>query len=176
MTNHVYEKASETAKKIRKTLKKAFPGIKFSVTSSTFSMGSSVDVHWTNGPLTPDVDSILNRFKPGYLWEGRTYMGANFIDSSRTVEGDRKKVIESWMQENGSLNKYGQYGVSEWGAAERELIQAGELQGYPSQLPAVEVPQDSDPENPMTHVARVIPFPLRSPEDITRRNAEQIMS
>ncbi|WP_251038437.1 hypothetical protein [Paenibacillus albidus] len=103
-------------------------------------------------------------------------MGANFIDSSRTVEGDRKKVIESWMQENGSLNKYGQYGVSEWGAAERELIQAGELQGYPSQLPAVEVPQDSDPENPMTHVARVIPFPLRSPEDITRRNAEQIMS
>lgn len=53
------------AKAIREELKKAFPGIKFSVTSDSFSMGDSVHIDWTDGPTTNEVDSIVNKYQYG---------------------------------------------------------------------------------------------------------------
>lgn len=46
------------AKMIRKALKKAYPATKFSVRSSRYSMGSSIYIHFTNGPTSNDVESI----------------------------------------------------------------------------------------------------------------------
>ena len=39
-----YFTCAETAKLIRQSLKEAFPGVKFSVRSSTYSGGASIDV------------------------------------------------------------------------------------------------------------------------------------
>jgi hypothetical protein len=46
----VYGSAKLAASNIRAELKKAFPGVKFSVRSETFSGGDSIDVKWMDGP------------------------------------------------------------------------------------------------------------------------------
>lgn len=96
--NIISERAKETAKKIRIELKKNFPGTKFSVTSSTFSMGSSVDVSWTDLPKQKEVDAILNKFQSGsfdgmqdmyisgaYEYQGQLYHGAKYVSGQREL-------------------------------------------------------------------------------------------
>lgn len=51
------------AKNIRLELAHHFPGIKFSVKGSTFSMGDAIDVHWTMGPTANEVDAIIDRYQ-----------------------------------------------------------------------------------------------------------------
>lgn len=95
----IYEDAKETAKKIRKELKKAFPASKFSVTSDTYSMGSSVTARWKDGEQ-PDHDAareLVGRFSSksfdgmtdssstkGYEYEGKLYNGADYVSYSRS--------------------------------------------------------------------------------------------
>ena len=57
-----YFSAAETAKLVRADLKGAFPGVTFSVRSRTYSMGSHVDVKWTDGPATKAVERVTNRY------------------------------------------------------------------------------------------------------------------
>lgn len=54
---------TETAKLIRQTLKTAFPDTKFSVRSKSYSGGSSIDVSWTDGPLSRDVNPLIKPFE-----------------------------------------------------------------------------------------------------------------
>ena len=60
LSNHAH-----AAKLIRLDLKEAFPSITFKVKSSSFSGGSSVDIYWSDGPTTSQVDSIVNKYKYG---------------------------------------------------------------------------------------------------------------
>lgn len=53
------------AKNIRTELKAAFPGVKFSVRSDSFSNGCSIDVRWTDGPITKRVDEIVGKYQYG---------------------------------------------------------------------------------------------------------------
>ena len=53
---------AETAKLIRSTLKDTFPGSVFSVTTKTYSGGSSIRVRWTDGPATTDVERTVGSF------------------------------------------------------------------------------------------------------------------
>jgi hypothetical protein len=53
------------AKNIRTELALAFPSTKFSVKSRRFSGGDSIDVSWTDGPTTSQVDPIINRYSAG---------------------------------------------------------------------------------------------------------------
>lgn len=62
MTDREYLSCSDTAKLVRKAVKAAFPGIKFSVRSSTYSGGASIDVRWTDGPTAKQVDPIAKQF------------------------------------------------------------------------------------------------------------------
>jgi hypothetical protein len=147
----VYETAAETAKKIRGTLKQAFPGVKFSVRSETYSMGSSVYASWTDGPIAKDVDNILDRFKSGsfdgmndmyvstgYEWEGQIFNGAKYVSSSRTLSSERKQLIHSKLVELDYVPEYGGgFLVRHYNEAELMLIEEGVLKGYPSQLPEV---------------------------------------
>jgi len=56
------------ARNIRKELKKAFPGIKFSVRSSSFSMGDSIDVSWKDEKiLNKAVQAITDKYQKGYF-------------------------------------------------------------------------------------------------------------
>jgi hypothetical protein len=53
---------ADCAKLVRKALKEHFPGVKFSVRTDRYSMGSSVDVRWTDGPTAAMVEARVKRF------------------------------------------------------------------------------------------------------------------
>tara|TARA_Y100000310_G_scaffold60266_1_gene55617 strand:- start:3010 stop:3633 length:624 start_codon:yes stop_codon:yes gene_type:complete len=54
---------SETAKLVRVALKKEFPNQKFSVRSSVYSGGASINVNWEDGVSTKEVDNVIKSFE-----------------------------------------------------------------------------------------------------------------
>lgn len=93
---------ADTAKLVRAALKTAFPGVKFSVKSSTYSGGASIDVNWVDGPTAQEVDAIAKRFE-GATFDGmidlkeyhtstldgeRVRFGADFVMSQREISYD----------------------------------------------------------------------------------------
>ncbi len=56
---------AQVAKLIRADLKAAFPGMKFSVRSESFSMGDAVTVSWTNGPAVGQVSAVVDKYQAG---------------------------------------------------------------------------------------------------------------
>jgi hypothetical protein len=62
MTRH-YLKVAETAKLVRAALARSFPGVKFSVRSESYAGGCSVNVRWTDGPLTSEVEAVAKMFE-----------------------------------------------------------------------------------------------------------------
>lgn len=55
------------ARAIRAELKKAFPGVKFSVRSDSYSMGDSVRISWTDGVTTDQVSEIADKYQYGHF-------------------------------------------------------------------------------------------------------------
>lgn len=51
-----------TAKMVRAALKSAYPGIKFSVRTERYSMGCCINVSWTDGPTSAQVETITRPF------------------------------------------------------------------------------------------------------------------
>jgi hypothetical protein len=60
---------ADVAKEIRKDLKASWPDVKFRVHTRKYAGGSSVDVQWTDGPTTTEVDAKIGR------WEGKGFDG-----------------------------------------------------------------------------------------------------
>lgn len=58
-----YLKTTEVAKLIRKELKENYPNVKFSVVSDSYSGGSSINVHWINGPSIDLINKIIKKFE-----------------------------------------------------------------------------------------------------------------
>lgn len=83
-----YISATDTAKLIRKALRRSFPGVKFSVRTDKYSGGASVRVQWTDGPTTWDVDALV---KP--------YAGAGFDGSI-----DLQYHTTAWLHEDGTVS------------------------------------------------------------------------
>lgn len=54
---------AEVAKLVRSALREGFPGVKFSVTSHVYSLGSSIDVCWIDGPNEDQVALITKVFE-----------------------------------------------------------------------------------------------------------------
>jgi hypothetical protein len=69
---------AEVAKLVRKHLRAAFPGVRFSVRTERYAGGSSVDVLWTDGPTVDAVEAITAAFA------GR---GFNGMDDSTFSKG-----------------------------------------------------------------------------------------
>lgn len=57
--------SAQAAKAIKQELKSVFPDINFSVKSSNFSMGDSVNISWTDGPSTDEVENITGKYQYG---------------------------------------------------------------------------------------------------------------
>jgi hypothetical protein len=53
---------AEVAKLVRKELHTAFPATKFSVKTSRYSGGSSIDVRWTDGPTKAEAEKVAGHF------------------------------------------------------------------------------------------------------------------
>jgi hypothetical protein len=88
-----YSTAAHGAKNLRIELKRAFPGVKFSVRSSVYSGGDSIDVSWADGPPLEAVKAISDKYQEG------DFDGMNDIYESRRaawpeVFGGAKYVME----------------------------------------------------------------------------------
>lgn len=81
-----YISVADTAKLVRKALKANFPGIKFSVRSSSYAGGASIRVAWTDGPSEIAVDSIVK------VYQGSTFDSSIDLRSYVTGELDGKEV------------------------------------------------------------------------------------
>lgn len=80
-----YISAADTAKLIRAALKVAFPGQKFSVRTSVYSMGASINVNWTGGPAAEAVREVAGAFS-GSNFDGMT---DSMSSIERTLDGER---------------------------------------------------------------------------------------
>ena len=58
---------AESAKAMRKELKKVFPLVKFAVTSQSYSGGNSVHVGWENGPTSEEVGEVVYKYQYGHF-------------------------------------------------------------------------------------------------------------
>lgn len=83
----IYLSCAETAKLVRKALKEKFPKQKFSVRSSVYSGGASIDVSWIDGIAQDEVSKVIKQFE-----------GAGFDGSI-----DLKYYIDHWMLPNGQV-------------------------------------------------------------------------
>lgn len=79
---------AETAKLVRAALKKAFPGIKFSVRSETYAGGASIRVDWVDGPIVKQVDHLVQGF------------------ASARFDGmiDMQTTADHWLMPDGSVS------------------------------------------------------------------------
>lgn len=59
----IYVSATDTAKHVRAALKENFPGTRFSVRTTKYAGGASLDVNWTGGPTTPKVDAVIKDYE-----------------------------------------------------------------------------------------------------------------
>lgn len=97
------------ARNIRKLLKLNFPGMKFEVTSQSYSGGNSVSVHWENGPTTAEVEKITGKFQAGsfdgmediYRYESSAFTDlfgeAKYVQEQRHVTDDKLREIADEM-------------------------------------------------------------------------------
>lgn len=80
---------ADTAKLIRQALKESFPGIKFSVRSSTYSGGASIRVGWTDGPNQAQVEDVAGIFRGAYFDGMTDFKGSRYamIDGQQVSFG-----------------------------------------------------------------------------------------
>lgn len=97
-------------KNIRKELKKAFPGIKFSVNSSGYSGGNSIDVRWIDGPTVKDIQALIGKYEKGnfdgmtdsYNYDRRNvwvevFGGTKYLNTRRSYSDEHiKKALENF--------------------------------------------------------------------------------
>ncbi|MDD2647349.1 MAG: hypothetical protein PHI27_06380 [Eubacteriales bacterium] len=98
---------AQTAAAIREMLARRFPGVKFSVRCSSFSMGNDVSISWTDGPATELVDFYAKRYAYGRYDPMEDYAytvdidpalgcpGAKYVSASRHISAARRAVIEA---------------------------------------------------------------------------------
>jgi hypothetical protein len=124
--------APEVAKLIRKDLKAAFPGVKFTVRSDRFAGGSSVDVGWTDGPLAKAVDEVVDRYKaqgfdgstdsttnrgPVTLADGRVVRISAWVSAQRSHSEALQSRVKAWVARN-----YAQPGNYFWPSLSRATL------------------------------------------------------
>ena len=90
------------AKNLRIELKRAFPSVKFSVRSESYSGGDNINVGWTDGPLTDDVKKISNRYQEGSFDGMEDIYNYNHDNVWPDVFGGAKYVFEN-RHESASL-------------------------------------------------------------------------
>jgi hypothetical protein len=86
------DRLTTAAKNLRIQLKRAFPGVKFRVTTSRFSMGNSMRVSWTDGPNADQVGAYANLYSAG-SFDGMTD-SYNYEDDAFTDAFGEAKYVQ----------------------------------------------------------------------------------
>ena len=98
-TGDKYPNQALASKNIKIELQRAFPGQSFSVRSESFSMGDAVDIRWTEGPTTKEVEDFTDKYQHSDfngmedISECRKYGGvfrglfgsSKFVSTNRTI-------------------------------------------------------------------------------------------
>ncbi len=128
------------AKNLRAELKRAFPAVKFSVRSESYSGGDSIHVGWTDGPLLEDVDKISGKYQEG-SFDGMTdcynydhenvwpdvFGGAKYVSESRHESAALILKVATKMGFNlpaGVSDNYGNLPGLDWEGSQRIYSQA----------------------------------------------------
>jgi len=83
---------------IKAELKNLFPHIRFSVTSSTFSMGDSVDVSWIDAVSAKEIETIISKYQRGYfdgMQDMYIYSNDSNLPQSKYVRANRRQSEET---------------------------------------------------------------------------------
>jgi len=104
------------ASNLRKELRAAFPGVKFSVKSESYSMGCSISVSWQDGPTSKAVNAIADKYQYG-TFDGMTdssgykdeeftaiFGGAKHVSTSRHYSDTAIKIAFSILKKEYSGN------------------------------------------------------------------------
>jgi hypothetical protein len=83
-----YLSCADTAKLVRAALKESFPGVKFSVKSSVYAGGASINVAYTDGPSAGQVEAVAKAFQGAYFDGMTDYKGSNY----NTLDGEASSV------------------------------------------------------------------------------------
>lgn len=86
---------ARAAANLKTLLNKTFPGVKFSVKSSSFSGGDSITVKYDLGPVVKDVEAIAYQFKEGSfngMNDSYEYDSSHESKAWRTVMGGSKYI------------------------------------------------------------------------------------
>jgi hypothetical protein len=70
----------DTAKLIRAALKESFPAVKFSVTSSQYAGGASINIRYVDGPTSGQVQKVIGVFEGSYFDGMQDYKGQNYAN------------------------------------------------------------------------------------------------
>jgi hypothetical protein len=73
-----YLSCADTAKLVRAALKETFPGVKFSVKSSVYAGGASINIAYIDGPSAPQVEAVAKAFQGAYFDGMTDYKGCNY--------------------------------------------------------------------------------------------------
>lgn len=112
-----YFSCAETAKLVRRELKSNFPGVKFSVRSSVYAGGASIDVEWLDGPSRTSVEKVVKQFQGAIFdgmtdsttyvkseWEGEEVrFGSDYVNCTRNMS---RAFVEAVVQKFLLCNKY----------------------------------------------------------------------
>jgi len=89
---------------IKAELKKAFPLVKFSVTSEGFANGDSVHISWTDGPKRDAVENITGKYQYGHfngmedIYENTNSRDdipqAKYVNESRSLSNELEEAVK----------------------------------------------------------------------------------
>jgi hypothetical protein len=108
--------AALAAREIKSILKKAYPQIKFSVTSQTYAGGDSVRVSYDNGVPTKNVEELISQYEQG-TFDGMTDMyeydnsrddipQTKYLFVGRNVSEENKEALKAKIMKD--------FGMTEW--------------------------------------------------------------
>ena len=106
-----YDSRTKGSKNLRRELKDAFPKTKFSVRSSSFSGGDSIDVNWTDGPTTEAVEKISGKYQQGNfngmidLYEYSGSVWPDVFGGAKYVMTNRSYSNEAYLQAVAEVEK-----------------------------------------------------------------------
>lgn len=126
-----YLSCAETAKLVRSALKESFPGVKFSVRSSTYSGGASIRVGWVDGPSGKSVEAVAKQFQGGYFDGMIDYKGSIY----HTLDGEPVKFAADFIFCEHRLSKAvaeakAAYFTEKYGRSDWVLLQGGDFGGW----------------------------------------------
>jgi hypothetical protein len=97
--------AANCAAAVKEELKTAFPHVKFSVTSDTFSGGNAVRIGWNDGPTLRQVEDLTGKYQYGHfdgmqdLYEYSNTRAdipqAKYVNPERRMSAETRQILEA---------------------------------------------------------------------------------